>query len=314
MSSCWQLDFSPTPPPAVRTRSGSRSLAAETFANEVPSVCLLEVLPARPVITLHTIGVRQRQEVLILQHIKRQHPGQPGPSPVGNQSQQTRGGAPLPSPLKTTTMRTSQCSGTFPLSSHCCLPPWWKLWSSSLCCLVLLFPNKTHPGQNSSQNFCPLLGKHRSTAGLRAQPRLVYAVRHWEQRQERTKRESQGGHHHHGSDYKQRDISLSIYQKLAFWGVARNRNKDKRRLPRKKQDISGRFHEKIISWKRSAMVITTENISTPKGCWESTHQGHRLLPSYRPGRDSAACGTVIPTVYIWSTWQKDCNYNLFTKC
>lgn len=122
MSSCWQLDFSSTPPPAVRTRSGSQSLAAETFANEEPSVCLLEVLPARPVITLHTAGVRQRREVPILQHIKRHHPGQPGPSPVGNQSQRTRGGAPLPSPLKTTT-RTSQCSGTFSLSSHCCLPP-----------------------------------------------------------------------------------------------------------------------------------------------------------------------------------------------
>lgn len=121
MSSCWQLDFSSTPPPTEHTRSGSPSSAAETFANEQPSVCLLEVLPARPVITLHTAGVRQRREVSILQHFKRQHPGQSGPSPVGNQSQRSPGGAPLPSPLKTTT-RTSQCSGTFSLSSHCCPP------------------------------------------------------------------------------------------------------------------------------------------------------------------------------------------------
>lgn len=60
------------------------------------------------------------------------------------------------------------------------------------------------------------------------------------------------------------------------------------------------------------MVITTEDISSAKGCWESTHYGHRLLSSYHPGKDSAAYGTVIPMVYICSTWQKDRNYNLFT--
>lgn len=139
----------------MHTRSGSQSLAAETFANEEPSVCLLEVLPARPVITLHTVGVKQRREVPIRQHIKRQHPGQPGPSPVGNQSQRTRGGAPLPSPLKTTARTSSQRSGTFPLSSHCCLPPWWELCSSSLCCLVLLFQNKNTPRTEEQSEFLP---------------------------------------------------------------------------------------------------------------------------------------------------------------
>lgn len=106
-----------------------------------------------------------------------------------------------------------------------------------------------------------------------------------------------------------------ICQKWAFWGVVRNRNKDKRPITEKRAGYQWKISSDLeSSWERSAMVITTENISTPKGCWESSRQGHRLLPSYRPGKDSAACGTVIPTVYIWSTWQKDHNYNLFTKC